>query len=359
MKSFVSVLFSRPNTILEDYSNLLDIIDFEKFIDKKNETLLKVNISWDKYYPGCSTAPWQLEGVIKKLQDSGFSEIISAHNGTVVFDPEEGRKHNKHDLVEDKYKIPYVVLDSGATKWIKFTPKSKLLVLDKIFPDGIYIPEIFIGKNIIHLPTVKTHVFTGMTGAMKNAFGGLLNRNRHWTHSSIHETLVDLLIIQKEIHTGILAVMDGTFAGEGPGPRATRIHSKNIILASSDQVAIDSVSAKLMGFDPLKIPKIRLAHELGLGIGDPRQIEFKGENVSKINWNFSRKENTFASWGQKLIYWGPLKPFEKLLLRSKISPWAFWASNIYHNFYWFKFIGAKRIKKAMKTGWGQLFKEYK
>ena len=81
MKSFVSVLFSRPNTILEDYSNLLDIIDFEKFIDKKNETLLKVNISWDKYYPGCSTAPWQLEGVIKKLQDSGFSEIISAHNG--------------------------------------------------------------------------------------------------------------------------------------------------------------------------------------------------------------------------------------------------------------------------------------
>ena len=76
MKSFVSVLFSRPNTILEDYSNLLDIIDFEKFIDKKNETLLKVNISWDKYYPGCSTAPWQLEGVIKKLQDSGFSEIF-------------------------------------------------------------------------------------------------------------------------------------------------------------------------------------------------------------------------------------------------------------------------------------------
>ncbi len=36
----------------------------------------------------------------------------------------------------------------------------------------------------------------------------------------IHETLVDLLAIQKEIHPGILAVMDGTFAGEGPGPRA-------------------------------------------------------------------------------------------------------------------------------------------
>ena len=47
-----------------------------------------------------------------------------------------------------------------------------------------------------------------MTGAMKNAFGGLLHLKRHWTHSVIHETLVDLLIIQKEIHPGIFAVMD-------------------------------------------------------------------------------------------------------------------------------------------------------
>ena len=55
---------------------------------------------------------------------------------------------------------------------------------------------------------------------MKNAFGGLLNEHRHWTHPVIHETLVDLLMIQKKIHRGIFAVMDGTFAGDGPGPAA-------------------------------------------------------------------------------------------------------------------------------------------
>ena len=54
---------------------------------------------------------------------------------------------------------------------------------------------------------------------MKNAFGGLLHNHRHYTHSWIHRTLVDLLAIQKEIHTGIFAVMDGTTAGNGPGPR--------------------------------------------------------------------------------------------------------------------------------------------
>ena len=87
-----------------------------------------------------------------------------------------------------------------------------------------------------------------MTGAMKNAFGGLLNERRHWTHEVIHETLVDLLMIQKKIHPGVFAVMDGTFAGDGPGPRCMIPHVKNVLLASSDQVAIDAVAAKLMGF---------------------------------------------------------------------------------------------------------------
>jgi uncharacterized protein (DUF362 family) len=71
------------------------------------------------------------------------------------------------------------------------------------------IPRRFIGENIIHLPTVKTHVFDDHR-AMKNAFGGLLNERRHWTHPVIHETLVDLLMIQKKIHRGVFAVMDST-----------------------------------------------------------------------------------------------------------------------------------------------------
>src|SRR5204863_9179 len=83
------------------------------------------------------------------------------------------------------------------------------------------------------------HIFTTTTGAMKNAFGGLLNEHRHWTHPVIHETLVDLLMIQKKIHRGVFAVMDGTFAGDGPGPRCMIPHVKNVILASADQVAID------------------------------------------------------------------------------------------------------------------------
>ena len=52
---------------------------------------------------------------------------------------------------------------------------------------------------------------------------------------------------------------------------------KNVMLASADQVAIDAVSAKMMGFDPMSLDYIRLAHEDGLGVGDPRDIEIVGD----------------------------------------------------------------------------------
>src|SRR6185312_15236922 len=158
--------------------------------------------------------------------------------------------------------------------------------------------------------TVKCHIYTTTTGAMKNAFGGLLNTRRHYTHSWIHETLVDLLAIQKEIHSGIFAVMDGTTAGNGPGPRTMYPEIKNVMLASGDQVAIDAVAARLMGFDPLSIKYIRLAHEAGLGVGDPRDIEIVGDaSAANENWHFNGpfKKMTFASRMQHKIYWGPLK----------------------------------------------------
>jgi uncharacterized protein (DUF362 family) len=332
------------------------LADYQAYLPSEPDTLLKINISWQHYYPACSTTPWQLDGVVRTLRADGYKGIIPTHNGTVVVDAREGAASNKHDVVERRHGLKSVYLETA--KWVPYEPKAKMLALDRVYPDGIQIPEMLIGKNIVHLPTVKTHVFTTMTGAMKNAFGGLLNYQRHWTHSDIHETLVDLLNIQKEIHPGIFAVTDGTFAGDGPGPRAMRWHIKNVILASADQVAIDAVAARMMGFDPMSIPFIRLADEAGLGCGDTSQINIVGEDISEVNWHFKRTENTLASRGQKLIYWGPLKPLERILLRSPIVPWAFLASNLYHNEYWLRFVGRKRVREAMKTEWGKLFQSY-
>jgi len=354
----VAVVATTPETAVADMGRAMDLAGVGEFLSPDIKTLLKVNISWQHWYPGCSTTPWQIEGVAKALEALGHKDLIAAHNGTVVVNSYEGEFKNKHKAAQEKVGLSDIHLDSPPNNWIDYKPKAEMLVLDDIFPEGIQIPETFPGTNIVHLPTMKTHVFTTMTGAMKNAFGGLLHRKRHWTHSVIHETLTDLLAIQKEIHPGLFAVMDGTFAGDGPGPRAMRWHVKDRILASNDQVAIDAVAAKMMGFDPMSIKFIRLAHERGLGCGDVSQINIVGEDISQVNWQFTGVENTFASRGQKLIYWGPLKPLEKLLLRSPIVGWAFLASNLYHNGYWLKTKGRGRIKAALETEWGKLFQSY-
>ncbi|HIA76262.1 MAG TPA: DUF362 domain-containing protein [Dehalococcoidia bacterium] len=351
----VAVIKTNPATVLADVGSAMRLAKYNSQLAPDVATLLKINISWQHYYPACSTSPWQLDGVIKTLKEDGFEDLIPTHNGTVVVDAREGEVNNKHDVVVRRHGLESVYLED--VEWVPLHFSDDFLVLDQIYPDGINIPKFLIDKNVIHLPTMKTHVFTTITGAMKNAFGGLLNFQRHWTHSVIHETLVDLLRIQKKIHPGIFALTDGTFAGSGPGPRAMQWHEKNVLLAGSDQVAVDAVAAKMMGFDPMSIDFIRIADEHGLGCGQISKINIVGEDISDVNWQF-QSGNTLASKGQKMIYWGNLRPLENMLLRSKLTPLAYLASNIYHNEYWLRFKGKKRINEAMKTQWGRLFLDY-
>jgi uncharacterized protein (DUF362 family) len=357
-KGVVAAVKTTPETVLADYARVMALAGFESALDKEVDTILKINISWQTWYPACSTAPWQLEGVARALLDAGYQNLMGVQNDTVVVDAYVGERNNKHEYVVDKNGVRNVHIYEPQYRWVRYEPKEPFMVLDKIYPEGLYIPALFIGRNVVQLPTIKTHVFTTITGAMKNAFGGLLHRKRHWTHSVIHETLVDLLQIQQDIHPGVFAVMDGTFAGDGPGPRAMRWHEKDIILASADQVAIDAISAQLQGFDPMSIDFIRLAHEKGLGIGDPCEIEVVGHDINQEpSWGFVQ-EDTLASTGQKMIYHGPLHPIEGLLLRTPLVPWSYFASNFYHNVYWYPFVGRKRVQAALDTKWGQLFQEY-
>ena len=301
-KARVAVLRTKPETVLQDYQKLCELAGMKEALDPSATTILKDNISWHLMYPSSNTTPWQLEGTIQALRANGIQDIVDVHNKTVVTIADLGDQFNKFGPVLEKYGIPKKYnFKPEDMKWVEYKPKKPMAVLQKIFPEGIYIPDFFIGKNIVHLPTVKTHSYTITTGAMKNAFGGLLNVNRHYTHTWIHDTLVDLLEIQKSIHTGLFAIMDGTTAGSGPGPRTLIPHNKDVILASSDQVAIDAVAAQMMGFDPMKIEYIAHATERGLGQGDPQNIEIVGmPEVAEERWNFEVGVNFGTGTGMLL-----------------------------------------------------------
>ena len=364
-RSKVAILKTTPATVLEDYHRLMNLAGYQQVLPKDVDTALKINISWHFFYPGSSTTPWQLEGVIRAMTRDGYRKelIHGCHNRTVVIDARLGDRENKQVNVTDAHGLRNIHLYEPENEWIHIRDAvgslaDQFICLNDVYPDGFMIPKRFIGENILHLPTVKTHIFTTTTGAMKNAFGGLLNERRHWTHPVIHETLVDLLMIQKKIHSGVFAVMDGTFAGDGPGPRCMVPHVKNVILASADQVAIDAVAAKLMGMDPLRDLKfVRLAHERGLGCGDPREIEIVGDlDAARENWHFAGpfKKMTFASRMQHLIYWGPLKKPIEWTLKTVLAPWSYLASVAYHDSFWYP-THQRYVRDILQSEWGRLF----
>jgi uncharacterized protein (DUF362 family) len=358
-KSVVAILKSKPRNVIGDYIKLGSMAGLPEAMDRSQQTILKDNISWHLPFPAANTVPWQLEGAIRALQSAGYCDLIAVHNNTVVTDPYLGGKLLKLHNVYSQFKIcERYNNDPRDLKWIDFQPKSQLLVLDKIYDKGIRIPEFFIGKNIVHLPTMKTHIYTTTTGAMKNAFGGLLNTKRHYTHSEIHKTLVDLLAIQKEIHSGIFAFMDGTTAGSGPGPRTMTPHIKGFILASSDQVAIDAVAAKMMGFDPMSIHYIRMAHEKGLGCGRIEEMEIKGYDIGRINFDFKVGDN-LASMVGDVFWFSPLKVLQRLLFRTPLVYLFVFGSAFYHDQIWYRTKGKRIFNRWLKTTeWGQLFQGY-
>jgi uncharacterized protein (DUF362 family) len=359
-KPRVAVIKTRPSTVLSDYRRLCALAGLRDALDPSATTIIKDNISWHLMYPSSNTTPWQLEGTILALRDAGFADLVDVHNKTVVTIADLGDRYNKFGPVLEKYGIRKLYnFDPADMTWILHRPRARMLVLDKVFPRGIYLPDYFFGKNIVHLPTVKTHSYTTTTGAMKNAFGGLLNVNRHMTHTWIHDTLVDLLAIQKEIHTGIFATMDGTTAGSGPGPRTLVPHRKDVILASADQVAIDSVAASMMGFDPMKIRYIARATQEGLGQGDPREIEVLGDrDVAAERWNFEVGVN-FGTGTGMLLWRSPLRVFQKLLFQTPIVKLFIFASENYHDRFWYPLHGRRVVEQwKRESPWGQLFESY-
>jgi uncharacterized protein (DUF362 family) len=355
----VAVVKTTPETVLDDIERVMTLADYRDHLDPDATTILKDNISWHYPMPGANTTPWQMEGVARTLIDGGFQDLVCVQNKTVVINAFKGEDLNNYVPIFHRYEIPVRYnFREGDMEWVPYTPKAEMRALDHIYPEGIRIPDYLIGKNIVHLPTVKCHIYTTTTGAMKNAFGGLLSTHRHYTHTWIHETLRDLLAIQQEIHPGIFAVMDGTTAGDGPGPRLHRPVKMDILLASADQVAIDAVAAKLMGFDPMDIGYIRLAHEDGLGVGDVSQIELVGDEPPfgqyhfKLGFDFHRVMAWFA-------WYGPTKFLQKLVLRTPLVIFPILYSETYHDYIRWPLKERGVYHRWLdESPWGKLFQKY-
>src|SRR5215510_12409124 len=196
----VAVVRTRPETVLADYARLMDLAGYRDTLSRDRDTLIKLNLSWTKYFPSCSSQPWQVDGVVTKMLADGYSRnrLIPIENKTVVTNPREGCRNNRWEPVLQRHGLTFMPLTE--VDWQTYRFKSPLLKLNDIFPDGIQIPAIYPGRQIIHLPTVKTHGHAVMTGSVKNSFGGLLKEVRHYLYFYIPAALVNYPFILRDAH---------------------------------------------------------------------------------------------------------------------------------------------------------------
>ena len=87
----------------------MDLAGYREFLDPGEDLLIKLNLSWTKYLPSCSSQPWQLEGVVKKLLADCFQapRVHPLENKTVVTEPWKGAKNNRWMKVLQAYGLDF------------------------------------------------------------------------------------------------------------------------------------------------------------------------------------------------------------------------------------------------------------
>lgn len=156
--------------------------------------------------------------------------------------------------------------------------------------------------GIISISKMKTHGFTRITGAVKNQFGcvpGLQKAEFHVKMPDVFafsKVLVDIDCFLKPR----LYIMDGIVAMEGNGPRGGEPVKMNVLLFSTDPVALDAVFCRLIDLNPQFVPTMKPGKESGLGTYNSDEIEIVGhDDIEKlVNKDFQvvrRPPDRFAS----------------------------------------------------------------
>lgn len=253
----------------------------EGFVKPDEKILLKPNLlRGKKKESALTTHPAVFEAMVRIFQEANCKKI-SYGDSPGIGNPEKVADEAGIKEVADQYKIPLLEFSKGHSV---------------AYPEGITTKKFEIAEGvlesdaIISLCKMKTHGLTRITGAVKNQLGCVYGFNKGACHARYPNSLQfgKMLVDLNRFLKPRLFVMDGIIAMEGNGPASGTPTAMNVLLISSDPVALDTVFAKLVDLDPTYVPTIVSGHEMGLGTSDIKQIEILGDPLDKlINRNFN------------------------------------------------------------------------
>ena len=238
----------------------------EALINKGEKILLKPNLlKKAEVEKAVITHPVVVGAFARILREEGCENIVladSCGHGTT----KQVIQGTGMDTYLEKYQIPAIDYTKGVR-------------VDN--PDGVQAKEFILPKElldaecVISLSKMKTHALERITGAVKNSYGFVYGKNKAIGHTKYPsaDSFARMLIDLNQYVKPRLYIMDGITAMEGNGPGSGDPVAMNLILMSTDPVALDSVFARLVYLEPEMVPTNYHGEKMGLGNCREENIE--------------------------------------------------------------------------------------
>ena len=133
LRGKVAVLMPSPETVIEDVGKVMRLAGYQEALPQGTDTLLKINISWQHYYPGCSTTPWQFDGICRAMKADGYP-------GERARDVIGGHRLNQHCRQSNHIAVGRLVGDSVYE--LKELRRADDRVWDRGVPDQSLLGEL-------------------------------------------------------------------------------------------------------------------------------------------------------------------------------------------------------------------------
>ncbi len=165
----------------------------------------------------------------------------------------------------------------------------------KINGDNITLPfnqQLLNADLVINVPKLKTHNFIGITCGLKNIFGAIAKPRKF----SYHKNITNVIVVANKIVKSHITVVDGLIV------RGSHPKKLGVILAGDNPLSTDFVAAKVMSFNPRRVPYLSLAAKEKLG--ETRKIGLieDGITFAEAKKKFPHYSHTIhmISWGLQL-----------------------------------------------------------
>ena len=245
----------------------------QKFIRKGQTVFIKPDLSTPIGVPA-STDPLIIGTIAKMCFEADAKKVLVGDNPFGGISSKNLFKFTGLDEYLNSIGVTLINLEKENFEPIKVS-ESKVLT-------EIQLPKCVLNSDVlISIPTMRTDILSDVALSIKNLHGLLPDAQYFLIYKEgIHEGLTDVL---KAIKPDLI-IMDSFIGGEGQGPFNLSGIETKFNLASTDSIAIDSIAASIMGFNPLQIKHIKLAQELNLGTGDPNKTSLVGDEPNYFNF---------------------------------------------------------------------------